>query len=64
MDDLVSDITPAIAFDGGDAGLVVDTKAIAEDAAPASTHCGNVNRTYSYDQLARVAEVWSAALAE
>lgn len=62
-DFLVPDITRAIGF-YRDAGLALDTQVVAEDAAPASSHCGNVDGTYSYDQLGRVAEVWADAIAD
>jgi predicted esterase len=46
-------------------GIATDVKVIPEMVANGGTsHCGNVGGSYSYDQIGRVAEVWSSYLVE
>jgi hypothetical protein len=58
-DFLAPDIARGVAYYQG-LGVPVDVKVVPETGAAGSTHCGNVNGTYSYDQIGRVAEVWGA----
>lgn len=62
-DFVVPDVEQSVAF-YTTAGVPLETKVIPETGAAGSTHCGNVNGVYSYNQLARVTEVWSAFVGE
>lgn len=60
-DFVVPDVLQSIGFYQG-ASIPTDVKVIPEAVASGSSHCGNVGGSYSYDQIGRVAEVWSSYL--
>jgi predicted esterase len=61
-DFVVPDVLTSIDFYQG-LGIPTDVKVIPETVASGGTsHCGNIGGSYSYDQIGRVAEVWSSYL--
>lgn len=63
-DFVVPDVLESIDFYQG-LRIPTDVKVIPETVENGTTsHCGNVGGSYSYDQIGRVAEVWSSYLVE
>ena len=62
-DFVVPDVTESVAFYQG-LSIPTEVKIIPETVAAGTSHCGNVGGSYSYDQIGRVAEVWSSYLGE
>ncbi|MFO0593461.1 MAG: hypothetical protein U0441_38320 [Polyangiaceae bacterium] len=61
-DFVVPDVLQSIEFYKG-LSFSTDVKVVPETVASGTnSHCGNVGGSYSYDQIGRVAEVWSAFL--
>ncbi len=62
-DFVVPDVLDAVAY-YQTTNIPVDIKVIPETVAAGTSHCGNVGGSYSYDQIGRVADVWSSYLGQ